>query len=292
MEVSLRRSPDPRHAPDRPPAAGAVPDLRVWRIDHLLLHEQADTARVRRLEDALRRDGVLRNPPIAAPLPDGRAVVLDGANRVTALRSLGLPHAVVQVVPYDDARIMLSVWRHYAAESTPGALRAAAAAAGIEAVVAAGGEAAAESHIAAGDGIAAIVDAQGAAVLRDPGRGAAAADALRRVVALYHGRPVHRTEDGRLDELAATYGAGALILFRRFVKSEIVALALGGGCLPAGITRHVIPGRALRLNTPLAWLADAGALPIKQAALDAQLRQRWQAHGVRHYAEPTFLFDE
>ena len=292
MEVSFRQRPGPAHAPERPLAAGAAPDLRVWGLDRLLLHEEADAARVRRLVDALRRDGVLRNPPVAAPLPDGRAVVLDGANRVTAMRSLGLPHAVVQTVPYDDPRITLSVWRHYAAEATPGTLRTAAAAAGIGTVVAAGDQAAAESRIAAGEGIAAIVDAQGAAVLRGPRNGPAAADALRRLVALYHDRPAQRIDDGRLDELAAAYGPGALILFRRFVKSELVALALGGDCLPAGITRHVSPGRALRLNTPLAWLAGAGAVSEKQAALDAELRRRWQAHGVRLYAEPTFLFDE
>jgi hypothetical protein len=46
------------------------------------------------------------------------------------------------------------------------------------------------------------------------------------------------------------------------------------------------------VNTPLAWLADGIDLGVKQAALDAQLQQRWQAHGVRYYAESTFLFDE
>ena len=298
MELSVRRPPD-RPAPGPSAVRRAMPVLRVWDTDRLVLHEEADAARVRRLADALRRDGVLRNPPITAPLAPsshsgagaGRAVVLDGANRVSALRSLGLPHVVVQSVAYDDPRVTLAVWRHYAVEAGAGTLRAAAAALGPVAPVE--DEIDAESRLAAGEGVAAILDARGGALLRGSGALVAVADTLCRLAALYRdGRPVHRVEGGALDELRAAYGPGALVLFRRFEKSEILDLAANGGRLPAGITRHVIPGRALRLNTPLAWLADTVDAATKQAALDAQLRQRWQAHGVRYYVEPTFLFDE
>jgi hypothetical protein len=222
-----------------------------------------------------------------------RAVVLDGANRVNALRVLGLPHIVVQPVAYHDPQVTLSVWRHFAAESPPGALRAAAAAAGLGPLRALRDAADAEALLARGEGIAAILDARGAALLPRAMNNVAAAEALCRLAALYRdGRPVHRLADGAPDELRIAYGAGALVLFRRFEKSELLSLVTHGGRLPAGITRHVIPGRALRLNTPLAWLGESIDLAVKQAALDSQLRQRWQANGVRYYAEPTFLFDE
>jgi len=300
LGLSIRRPRDPgpelagRAGPRAGRPAAPMPLLRVWETDRLLLHEEADAGRVRRLADALRRDGVLRNPPIVAPLVShdgGDAVVLDGANRVTAIRALGLPHVVVQLVSYDDPGVRLSVWRHYAAEAVPGTLRAAAA--GLGSAVPVDDEAGAASRIAAGDGIAAIIDARGGVLLRRAGGTVAAAGALCRLAALYRdGRAVHRIDAGTLDELRAAYGAGALVLFRRFEKSEILDLAVAGGRLPAGITRHVIPGRALRVNTPLAWLEDKIDPAVKQAALDAHLRQRRQAHGVRYYAEPTFLFDE
>lgn len=293
MEISLRHPglrPRPAALPEGP---GAMPRLRVWPAERLLLHEEAEPVRVRRLADALRRDGVLRNPPIVAPVADGRAVVLDGANRVTALRALGLSHIVVQAVSYDDPGVRLSVWRHYAAEDVPGTLRAAAAAAGLGEIAPVDGEAGAAAQIDARTGIAAILDARGGAVVRGTGHGAAEAEALCRLTALYRdGRPVHRVHGGTLDDLRAAHGPGALVLFRRFEAADILNLALAGNRLPAGITLHVIPGRALRLNTPLAWLSDGIDPAAKQAALDAQLRQRWEAHGVRYYAEPTFLFDE
>jgi hypothetical protein len=280
------------HGRAQPVVDRTVPVLRVWAVDRLLLHEEADAARVDRLVDALRRDGVLRNPPAVAPVADRRAVVLDGANRVSAVRALGLSHIVVQPVAYDDPEITLSAWRHFAAESVPGTLRAAAEAElGPLRVIRDGAEA--ERRLAAGEGIAAILDGGGTALVPGPAAGVAAAAALSRLTVLYrNGRPVHRIAGGSLDDLRAAYGTGALVLFRRFEKSEILGLAAQGGRLPAGITRHLVPGRALRLNTPLAWLAEPTDLAAKQAVLEAQLRQRWQAHGVRYYAEPTFLFDE
>jgi hypothetical protein len=281
------------------PAAGvrgapgaAPPVLRVWPLDRLALHEEADAGRVRRLAEALTRDGVLRNPPVVAPMSDGRAVVLDGANRVSALRALGLPHAVVQSVQYDDTDIILDAWRHYVPANRTGALRAAAAAAVWARTIAAGGEAEAVDRVGRGGAVAAIVDAEGGVLVLPAGDGDPAG-ALRRLAALYHdGRSVYRVAGAAGSDLRAAYGPGALVLFRRFGKAELLALAAAGHLLPAGITRHVIPGRALRLNTPLAWLADPAGAAAKQAALDAQVRRRWERHSVRYYAEATFAFDE
>ena len=292
MELSVRRRPPvPRAAHIAP--APAMPRLRVWPLDRLLLHEEADAVRARRLADALRRDGVLRNPPVVAPLEDSAAVVLDGANRITALRALGLSRAVVQEIAYEDPDVQLSVWRHHVPEDVPGTLRAGAAALDPARTLGVDGEAEAEARIAAGEALAAVVDARGGVVLRRADPGAPGAETLRGLAALYRrAHAVHRIERGGLAEMDAAYGPGALVLFRRFEKADIIALAREGGRLPAGITRHLIPGRALRLNAPLAWLARDVDAAAAQAALDAQLRQRWEAHGVRYYPEPTFLFDE
>ena len=61
------------------------PDIRVVPIDHCLLHEQTDDARVARLAARLKADGLLRNPPVLGQ-HDGvdALIVLDGATRVTA----------------------------------------------------------------------------------------------------------------------------------------------------------------------------------------------------------------
>ena len=94
----------------------ALPDLRIVPRDAVHLHEDADPVRVERLSQRLRRDGVLRNPPAAAALPGGGFVVLDGANRTSALARLGIPVLPLQVVEYDDPGVQLDVWRHLIVE--------------------------------------------------------------------------------------------------------------------------------------------------------------------------------
>jgi hypothetical protein len=81
--VSPREHQGAPEGPARP--ALPTPDLRFFAARDVLLHEEEDPERVERLVDRLRDEGVLRNPPVVAELGDGRVVVLDGANRVTAL---------------------------------------------------------------------------------------------------------------------------------------------------------------------------------------------------------------
>jgi hypothetical protein len=90
-----------------------LPDLRILPVSSLLLHEQHDAQRSEPLAMRLAADGILRNPPIVAPIPgEPRFAVLDGANRVAALMSLGIPHVVAQVVDYEDEELILDTWYH------------------------------------------------------------------------------------------------------------------------------------------------------------------------------------
>jgi len=281
MDVSVR---------PRPPAARSSPVLRVVATARLLLHEEVESGRVARLSDALRRDGVLRNPPVVALMPDDRAAVLDGANRVTALVALGIRHAVVHVVDYARPEIVLSTWRHYVRDR--GGLRRRAAEVGEVRALRVDEIASGKADLASGAAAALVMDTGGAALLGDRG-GVAAVPLLSRLVALYRGRDeIYRVEGGDLEALHAEYGPGTLVVFPPFSKDELVRLAAGAGRVPTGITRHLIPGRALRLNTPLDWLGAPADEARKQEELDATVQRRWLAHGVRYYGEPTFLFDE
>src|SRR5438067_5056667 len=90
-----------------------MPDLRLLSAEALVLHEHADEKRVARMEARLKADGYLKNPPIVAPIPGtGRFVVLDGANRTSALERLGCKHILAQVVDYKSDRVQLLTWHH------------------------------------------------------------------------------------------------------------------------------------------------------------------------------------
>jgi hypothetical protein len=266
------------------------PDIQVVPIEQCLLHEETDDARVARLAARLSDDQVLRNPPVLGH-HDGveSLIVLDGATRVTASHRLGLPYVVAQVVDYDDDAIQLHTWSHVLSGLALDSLCAALA-----------GEPAlaarpctpyeAENALAHRETLAYLAGGDGRCFAL--GRGAdmiTRSAALRRLFAAYAGRAaISRVPPtnwaARLDE----QNASVAVVYPTYTKRDIVALAQAGAVLPAGITRHVIPGRALRINVPI----DRLPLEEKRAWLEGWLRERKAGHGVRYYAEPTFLFDE
>jgi len=65
-----------------------------------------------------------------------------------------------------------------------------------------------------------------------------------------------------------------------------------GARVPSGITRHIIPQRALNINIPLDVLAAGWGLERKRGWLHDWLMERMAANAIRYYAESTFSFDE
>ena len=276
-----------------------LPDLRIVRSDLLVPHEREDESRTGRLSERLRRSGVLRNPPIVteARSPDGGEcfVVLDGANRVSVARATDLPHFLVQVVRYDDSTVKLTTWHHalsgYPYERLERELgRVPGLTLGHEEL----GHA--RALLARREAIAYIVSGPGKALtlLGDPGlyeRNAL----LNAVVDLYRDRvPFHRATRDSLSEVRARFtDVTALVVFPRFHPDEILDIATSGARLPAGITRHVIPWRALRVNVALDFLADpAKPLEEKNRWLRAWIEERSIQKNIRFYEESTVLFDE
>lgn len=98
-----------------------TPELRIVAVENLIEHEYNDAQRTAPLARRLAEEGLLKNPPIATSLGDGdpRYIVLDGANRVTALDSLHCPHCLVQIVRYEPPQVTLSTWHHLVTDVDP-----------------------------------------------------------------------------------------------------------------------------------------------------------------------------
>ncbi len=62
--------------------------------------------------------------------------------------------------------------------------------------------------------------------------------------------------------------------------------------VPSGVTRHVIPYRALNINIPLEVLTADATLEGKREWLHDWWMERMAANAIRFYAEPTFSFNE
>jgi len=272
-----------------------MPDLRVLPVADLLLHEQHDPLRSAPLLQRLQADGVLKNPTIVAPVPgEQRYVVLDGAHRVTAMRELGIAHIAVQVVDYEDPELILDTWHHLVkGVSVAHFKQMLRAAQGVKVEAADGVHARARlarreilAFVEYPDGEVRTVQASGD--LHERTR------RLNEIVDLYkvQGR-IFRANTDHLPSLLPIYDdVAALVVFPRFAPAEIIDLARVGACLPAGITRHLIPRRALRINLPLTVLGSDASLPEKNAWLVDWMKQKVASKAARFYAESTFLFDE
>jgi hypothetical protein len=118
---------------------------------------------------------------------------------------------------------------------------------------------------------------------------------LNAIVDLYRDRvPFHRaTRDSWSEARARFPDVTALVVFPKFHPDEIIEIATSGARLPAGITRHVIPWRALRINIALDLLADPGkSIEEKNRWLKAWIEERTVQKNIRFYEESTVLFDE
>lgn len=266
-----------------------MPDLRIVSARDVSLHEDADPVRVDRLVTRLRQDRVLRNPPVAAATSDDRYVVLDGANRTSALARLGAPVVALQVVDYADPAIRLDVWRHLLVE--PMDLVAALRATGLS-VDRASREAAAQALDERTVACYIVTDRDSFVVPLSRSRPLAATLSL--AVSAYKGAArIYRVPTEDFEALAHEYGgASAIIVFPRLGKQDILEIAASPQKLPTGITRHLIPGRALRLNLPLDGLTAPGDIVEKNRALRDLIRQRLLHNAVRYYPEGAYLFDE
>lgn len=253
------------------------PILKVAPLAKLRRHEEVDPLRVERLKQRVGSDGIQVNPMVCVE-SDDKLVVLDGATRTEALRALGLEHAVVQVV--DPGQVELGSWHHVVRQCAPAEL--------LELVEARPG-----LNLGDDDRPPRIRPASGP-IRSVSGESLTQNATLNEMVASYIGRwPVSRVTDADIAVAASQFADWAAVVELPILGiDEVMRAALGDDLLPAGITRFVIPGRALRLNFDLTALESEGSTAVKQQRLDALIEERSREGRVRRYDETVFIYDE
>jgi hypothetical protein len=84
----------------------------------------------------------------------------------------------------------------------------------------------------------------------------------------------------------------ALVIFPKLTAEDILTAARTGEKIPTGITRHIIPHRALNINIPLKVLEADWPKERKDKWLHDWLMERMAANAIRFYSESTFSFNE
>ncbi|HKP54852.1 MAG TPA: ParB N-terminal domain-containing protein [Chloroflexia bacterium] len=286
----------------------SIPELRLVLTEALILHEHADEKRVARLEARLRADGYLKNPPIVAPIPGtDQYVVLDGANRTSAVRRTGYPHILVQIVDYKSNQVQLNTWNHLVTGRAPATfLSEIRSVEGLVVEPASSSEA--RARLKARSIVAYVVTPSPSGeigstissvngLLSNANHTAhTSTGLLNAMVDTYKSDPsvvIHRVNTDDLDELGDYYdNVSGLVVFPPYTPDDILTLAGAGTKVPTGITRHVISPRALRVNVPIALLSSDESLEAKNAWWHEQTKRKLAANEIRLYQEATYLFDE
>lgn len=274
-------------------------DLKVVTIGLVVPHEHIDMKRVSRLMERLEEDGRLMNPPITTYWKE-RYIILDGATRYSALKNLGYPHAVVQVVDKDQAGFQLHTWYHaISVEDKPGAgqnfAELAACLSQIE-----GLRLSPLPHEDAQDALKRpaslcyFADRDGNLTLAEAMPGVPKLKVMNGIVDAYNEwGSVERTLLTDTDRLVAQFPKlAAVAIFPQFAPEAVFDAAAEGDLLPAGLTRFVIPGRILRLNADLERLMRDEPLAEKRAWFDNFLSSKLSRSRLRVYQEPVVLLDE
>lgn len=274
--------------------------LRVVPIDQVLPHEEVDPARVSRLVARLEQSQILFNPPIVSPSSQG-LVLLDGATRTDAIRSLGLGHLVVQVVTNDQ--LQLGTW-HHVVRGIPSPLlqelweqnRCLQVHTETKNRPGPGTRTTTTEETPIPDVPLATIVFPGNVRLRlVPAAGVGWTTAMAEIVAIYRDDPavISRTRETDPTKVQNQFpDMGALVQFSALSWSDVLEAAISSVRLPAGITRFVIPGRVLRVGFPLSVLGSDLALEQKQKELDSLIDERAKTGRVRHYTEPVYILDD
>ncbi|HWQ83904.1 MAG TPA: hypothetical protein VN363_05020 [Anaerolineales bacterium] len=266
-------------------------------LENITIHEHHDNSRIRPLINRLRSSKILRNPPIVTPYQPGsnHYIVLDGANRTMALRAMGFPHVLAQVVEPDDPGLDLQSWNHVIWEmnsrrfldnlnSIPGLDLEPVPLGSVQANLY---ETCNLLLVRLGDGTTysacTCVDDLTERV-----------EFMNQIVNSYQDSArLDRTNSQDVHTLSQIYPLFCgLVIFPQIRIADILRLAAVGCLLPSGITRVTISPRALHIDYPLSELESDDPIEAKINRLDRWLKDLLARKGVRYYAEATYLFDE
>ncbi|MFV1960919.1 MAG: hypothetical protein ACC658_03715 [Acidimicrobiia bacterium] len=255
-----------------------IPTLRVVPLERICRHEEVDPLRVDRLVGRIDAEGIQGNPMICSEAPSGDLVVLDGATRTEALKKLGMSDAVVQVV--DPGRVTLETWHHVVRDCRPAEIIAAIAA--TDPLTLADNEFTPRIRTVAGESHSVL------------GAGISPNATLSALVDTYTGKwTVNRVADPSIESVEWRYPDWCAVLeLPTLTVEEVMKAAVGEDLLPAGITRFLIPERALRLNMDLALLGSDRTQEEKQQSLEDLLEQRANDGRIRRYEETVFILDD
>jgi len=267
-------------------------DLKIVRLSHVKLQECVQKVRVNKLALLIRKEGILKNPPVVAHFFNSTYLHLDGANRLTALGMLGYRQCLVQVVDYrDPEQVRLTSWSHLLTMDKAKFLSLVCRMEGVQTRE----RKTFDHRLLLKPGVLCVVRFADTTVyeLHYHGTLTAFVTQMGRIVDLYGAHNVERVysaspwHERSIHERFARFPQHTMfVAFPTFSPVQVMTLVKEGVLMPAGVTRHVVYRRKLNVNLPLEYLK---IFPTEKA--NEKLQKFLQHKTVRLYEEPVIYFE-
>ena len=272
------------------------PEIRIIPIEKLMLHEMEEPKRTVRLEERIMADGFLKNPVMVGRVTDNdsKFLLLDGVNRVSALKNLGFKDTTAQVVDYFSKNVSVNTWCHLIYDFEPQDLLKK-----IKDIK----EVSLEK-----------TNRKRARILLKQNKVVCCLFFRNKDIFLIKNKHDLRTRVSKLVDVVNTYcessvvhrvsetearfllrkqkTATAVLVFPMYEKKDIVNLASNKVRLPPGVTRHIIPSRVLNFHVDLALLEVDMPLLDKNKIIQEMVNRRITYGKTRFYPESVLVFDD
>ncbi|MFH1222252.1 MAG: hypothetical protein V1492_04155 [Candidatus Micrarchaeota archaeon] len=252
--------------------------LEIRETKALYGHEQIISRSLIRLKEGMLNIGHLVDPLI---IDNKTGVVLDGNHRLNVLQIIECPNAACQLVDYQSPDIKVGTW-YPSMKITADELQKLDSIR-FEKVDEAAGKAAI-------DGLqspALAMTPDGQYLLLNPGKYKIKemVEEQKYLIGLIENKQPSYIP---LEEIGKRQKDGETIFYRRaYTKEEIMKTAMDHAPLPAKSTRHLIPGRIIRLNMKLGWLHEDKQIATNE--MRSMLEKRAYNWNVRKYYEPVVV---
>jgi len=274
------------------PSPSFYPDLKILPITDIRLQEYVQKRRAGTLAEIMKKEGILRHPPIVTQSLSGMYIQLDGANRITAISVLGYSHCLVQEIDYSDPhQVHLTSWSHLTVVSKEQFLHVLR---GMSCVTVREHKTFSHRLLLRPDTLCVAVFAgDGAVEVRCKTSFADFVSEMGKIVAIYEDKPVERvfsespwTPESISVRFKRHPELNVFIAFPTFSPQQVMTLVDRGALLPAGLTRHVVYRRKLNVNMPLEYLAIPSVIEANK-----KLQKFLQKRSIRLYEEPVMYFE-
>lgn len=268
------------------------PDLRIVPVASIKLQEYVQKQRARGLATLMKKEGILRHPPIVTRSFNGSFLHLDGANRITAVSLLGYYSCLVQEVDYSDPKqVRLTSWSHLTTVDKKKFLDAIKRYPKVKVHRQTSFD---HRMLLRPDILCVAVFAdEDVYEVRCKTSFADFVGEMGEIVDLYEESRVERVFSEspwtpksiriRFDRYPEH---NVLMMFPTFSPQQVMTVTDRGVLMPAGLTRHVVYRRKLNVNLPLSYLSIAS---MEEA--NRKLQKFLQKRNVRLYEEPIIYFE-